>query len=186
MTEVLVAIVFVQPIIALCVSLGAAAGARLGPVGGATGTQFGSALSGAVMLLLGAMSPWAVLSFLPAVEASLSAARQRQAATAGPRAALQSVYVGSYLSRLTHSAGQTAKAVSGGWATSPAVISAQVQAAARATAAHVARSTQRQASPGSPDTQGGTSADARSRPTSSQSAQLGHRRGPSRRGGDRS
>jgi hypothetical protein len=51
------------------------------------------------MLLLGALSPWAVLSLLPAVEAGMAAARQRQAATAGPRSALQTIYVGSYLSR---------------------------------------------------------------------------------------
>jgi hypothetical protein len=182
-TEVLVAIVFLQPIIALCVSLGAAAGASIGPVGGATAKQFGSALSGAVMLLLGALSPWAVLSFLPVVEAGLSAARQRQAATAGPRAALQTVYVGSYLSRLTQSAGQTAKAVSGGWATSPAVISAQVQAAASATAAHVAGSTRAQASPEA-GARGGSSA-TRSRTDSGRSGQP-HWRGPNRQGGDRS
>ena len=182
-TEVLVAIVFLQPIIALCISLGAAAGASIGPVGGTTARQFGSALSGAVMLLLAALSPWAVLSFLPVVEAGLSAARQRQATTAGPRAALQSVYVGSYLSRLTQSASQTAKAASGGWATSPAVVSAQVLAAARTTSAHVARSTRPQASPqaGAP---GGSSA-TRSRPDSGRSGQP-QRRGPNRGGDDRS
>jgi len=178
-TEVLVAIVFLQPIIALCVSLGAAAGASIGPVGGATAKQFGSALSGAVMLLLGALSPWAVLSFLPVVEAGMSAARQRQAATAGPRSALQAIYVGSYLSRLAQSAGQTAKAVPGGWATSPAVVSAQVQAAARTTAAHVARSTRGQTSSESTGARGGSSSEG-SRPDSSRSSQP-HRHGPNRR-----
>jgi len=183
-TEVLIAIIFIQPVIALCVSLGAAAGASLGPVGGANGAQFGSALSGAVMLLLGALSPWAVLSFLPAVEAGLSAARQRQATTAGPRSALQSIYVGSYLSRLTQSASRTAKAVSGGWATSPAVISAQVQAAAQATATHVARSTRGQAS-GESSTARGRSSAGTPGSTSGGSSQPPRRRGPDPRRDDR-
>jgi hypothetical protein len=182
-TEVLIAIIFLQPIIALCVSLGAAAGASLGPIGGATAAQFGSALSGAVMLLLGALSPWAVLSLLPAVEAGMAAARQRQAATAGPRSALQTVYVGSYLSRLTQSAGRTAKA-SGGWSTSPAVVSAQVRDAARTTATHVAKAKGGQASAQSPSGRGGSSAGA-SRPPSSGSGQPARRGGPSRRGDGR-
>jgi uncharacterized membrane protein YphA (DoxX/SURF4 family) len=160
-TEVLIAIVFLQPIIALCVSLGAAAGASLGKVGDATAAQFGSALSGAVMLLLGALSPWAVLSLLPVVEAGMAAARQRQAATAGPRAALQSVYVGSHLSRLTRSAGGTGQAASGGWSTSPAVVSSEVRAAAKATAAHVARARQGRPSSQSPGGRGGSSGTSR-------------------------
>jgi hypothetical protein len=140
-TEVLVAVVFAQPIIAFCVSLGAAAGAALGGLGDATGAQFGTALSGVVMLLLGALSPWVVLSLLPVVEAGMAAARQRQAASSGPRSALQTVYVGSYLSRLTQSAGRAASVAAGGWAGSPAVVARQVQAAADATAAHVGRAT---------------------------------------------
>jgi hypothetical protein len=143
-TEVLVAVVFAQPIIAFCVSLGAAAGAALGGLGDATGEQFGTALSGVVMLLLGALSPWAVLSLLPVVEAGMAAARQRQAASSGPRSALQTVYVGSYLTRLTQSAGRAASSAAGGWAGSPAAVARQVQAAAEATAAHVGRVTQGQ------------------------------------------
>lgn len=181
-TEVLIAIIFLQPIIALCVSLGAAAGASLGRVGDATAAQFGSALSGAVMLLLGALSPWAVLSFLPVVEAGLSAARQRQAATAGPRAALQAVYVGSYLSRLTQSAGRTATTASGGWSSSPAAVSAQVRAAAQATAEHVAKATQGRSSQSS----GGGGSPAASRPPSGGSGDQPPRRGgPSGRGDGR-
>jgi len=158
-TEVLVAIVFVQPIIAFCVGLGAAAGASLGGLGSATGEQFGSALSGVVMLLLGALSPWALLSLLPSVEAGMAAARQRQAASAGPRSALQTVYVGSYLSRLTQSGGRRAGGMAGGWSGSPAVATQQVRAAAQATAARVARATQRPggAAPGGPTGQRGAS-----------------------------
>ncbi len=143
-TELLVAIVFVQPIIAFCVSLGAVAGTTLGGLGDATGAQFGTALSGVVMLLLGALSPWAVLSLLPVVEAGMASARQRQAASSGPRSALQTVYVGSYLTRLTHSAGRAATATAGGWPGSPAVVAQQVRTAAQATAAHVARAAQGQ------------------------------------------
>ena len=182
-TEVLIAIIFLQPIIALCVSLGAAAGASLGPVGDATAAQFGSALSGAVMLLLGALSPWAVLSLLPVVEAGMAAARQRQAASAGPRSALQTVYVGSYLSRLTQSGSRTAKAVPGGWSTSPAVVSAQVRAAGQATAAHVAKTTHGQASPQSSSGRGGSSSAPR--PSSGGTGQPPRRGGPSRRGDGR-
>ncbi len=162
-TEALVAIVFVQPIIALCVSLGSAAGAGLGGLRDANAAQFGTALSGVVMLLLGALSPWAVLSLLPAVEAGMSAARQRQASSAGPRAALQTVYVGSYLTRLTQSAGRAAAATAGGWPGSPAVVAQQVRVAAQATAAHVARSRPGQAGGQPPRPQGGGS----SRPGSS-------------------
>jgi hypothetical protein len=140
-TEVLVVVVFLQPIIALCVSLGSAAGASLGGLGNADAAQFGAALSGVVMLLLGALSPWAVLGLLPVVEAGMAAARQRQAAGAGPRTALQSVYVGSYLTRLTHAAGRSASVVAGGWAGSPAVRAMQLQAIAQATAASLARLT---------------------------------------------
>jgi uncharacterized membrane protein YphA (DoxX/SURF4 family) len=183
-TEVLIAIVFLQPIIALCVSLGAAAGASLGKVGDATAAQFGSALSGAVMLLLGALSPWAVLSLLPALEAGMAAARQRQAATAGPRSALQTVYVGSYLSRLTQTAGRTAKATAGGWPTSPAVVAAQVRAAAQTTATHVANATRGRAGAQSPGGPGGSSG-ATSRPPSGGSGQRPRRGGPSGRGDGR-
>jgi hypothetical protein len=155
------------------VSLGAAAGAGLGGLGGATGAQFGTALSGVVMLLLGAMSPWAVLSLLPAVEAGMAAARQRQAATAGPRSAVQGVYVGSYLSRLTQSAGRSAGVVAGGWATSPAVMAQQLRALAQTSAAQVARMTpgQRGGAPGGPTGQRGSSA---------------RQRGPNRRRGGQS
>lgn len=180
-TEVLVAIVFVQPIIAFCVSLGAAAGTNLGGLGDATARQFGTALSGVVMLLLGALSPWAVLSLLPAVEAGMAAARQRQAASAGPRSALQSVYVGSYLTRLTHSAGRAAGGSTGGWPGSPAVVAQQVQAAAQATAAHVARAAQGQA--------GARPTNPRSGPASTPGNSTAQRggsprpRGPNRKGG---
>jgi hypothetical protein len=157
-TEVLVAIVFAQPVIAFCVSLGAAAGTALGAFGDATGTQFGTALSGVVMLLLGALSPWAVLSLLPVVEAGMAAARQRQAASSGPRSALQTVYVGSYLTRLTHSAGRAASVTAGGWPGSPAVVAQQVRAAAQTTAAHVGRATQGQTSGRASGSQRGSAA----------------------------
>jgi hypothetical protein len=183
-TEVLVAIIFVQPIIALCVSLGAAAGAGVGGLGDATAAQFGTALSGAVMLLLGGLSPWAVLGLLPAVEAGMAASRQRQAASSGPRSALQSVYVGSYLTRLTHAAGRTATSTAGAWWGTPAVV-AEVRAAAQATAAHVARLTQGQEQPGGQPAPGPHSGRASATPGGStgQRGGAGHGRGPNQGAG---
>lgn len=117
--EVLAAVILAQPVVALAVAIGAGASANLGVPGGRDAAQFGRALTGTVMLLLAALAPWAIVQLLPALEAGLAAQRQRAAVGAGPRAAIQSVYVGSYLGRLTqpalrHAAG-SASAGAGGW-----------------------------------------------------------------------
>jgi type IV secretion system protein TrbL len=102
--EVLAAIILAQPVVALAIAIGAGAGANLGPPGGRDAAQFGRALTGTVMLLLAALAPWAIVQLLPALEAGLAAQRQRAAVGAGPRAMIQTAYVGSYLGRLTQPA----------------------------------------------------------------------------------
>ncbi len=110
--EVLVAIILMQPVVAFAIAVGARAGASLGVPGERDAAQFGHALTGTVMLLLAALAPWAIVQLLPVLEAGLAAQRQRSAVSAGPRAAMQSVYVGSYLGRLT----QPALRHTAGWA----------------------------------------------------------------------
>jgi hypothetical protein len=102
--EVLVAVIMAQPVVALAISIGARAGANLGVPGQRPTVEFGRALTGTVMLLLAALAPWAILHLLPALEAGMAAQRQRGAVSAGPRAAIQTVYVGSYLGRMTQPA----------------------------------------------------------------------------------
>ena len=120
--EVLAAIILAQPIVALAIAIGAGASANLGVPGEQDAAQFGRALTGTVMLLLAALAPWAIVQLLPALEAGLAAQRQRAAVGAGPRAMIQTVYVGSYLGHLAQpalrnaggAAGNTA-AGGGGW-----------------------------------------------------------------------
>ena len=119
--EVLVAVIMAQPVVALAISIGARAGANLGTPGQRPGVEFGQALTGTGMLLLAALAPWAILHLLPALEAGMAAQRQRSAVGAGPRAAIQTVYTGSYLGRMTQpglrkaAAGSTAAGGQTGW-----------------------------------------------------------------------
>jgi hypothetical protein len=99
--EVLVAVIMAQPVVALAIAIGARAGANLGTPGQRPSVEFGQALTGTGMLFLAALAPWAILHLLPALEAGMAAQRQRAAVSAGPRAAIQTVYVGSYLGRMT-------------------------------------------------------------------------------------
>ena len=101
LTEVLVAIILAKPVVVLALALGSGAAGSLEGVGDASLRQFGQALAGSGFLLLAALSPWAILALLPAVQEGVAAAyRQRTAATAGPRVALQTAYTGSYLHRM--------------------------------------------------------------------------------------
>jgi hypothetical protein len=111
-TEVLVAVVFVQPVVGLAVAMGAGASAALGGVGDTTFQEFGAAIAGATMLLLAALSPWAFIALLPALEGAVSHGRgQRDAVRAGARTGLQTAYTGTYLGRLAH-AGATRTSIS--------------------------------------------------------------------------
>jgi hypothetical protein len=111
-TEVLVAVVFVQPVVGLAVAMGAAASATLDGVGDTTFREFGAAIAGATMLLLAALSPWAFIALLPALEAAISHGRgQHDTVRGGARSALQTAYTGTYLGRLAH-AGATRSSTS--------------------------------------------------------------------------
>jgi MFS family permease len=131
--EALVAVIMAQPIVALAIAIGVHAGSDLGVPGAQPVGEFARALTGTVMLLLAALAPWAILHLLPVVEAGMVAQRQRAAVGAGPRAAIQSVYVGSYLGRMTQPASRRAgRAVqaqgngnSGGWQLARAAADAQ-------------------------------------------------------------
>jgi hypothetical protein len=102
-TEVLVAVVFVQPVVGLAVAMGAAASATLDGVGDSSFQEFGVAIAGATMLLLAALSPWAFIALLPALEGAVSHGRgQRDAVRGGLRTGLQTAYTGTYLGRLAH------------------------------------------------------------------------------------
>jgi hypothetical protein len=102
-TEVLVAVVFVQPVVGLAVAMGAAASARLDGVGDSSFQEFGAAIAGATMLLLAALSPWAFIALLPALESAISHGRgQRDAVRGGLRTGLQTAYTGTYLGRLAN------------------------------------------------------------------------------------
>jgi hypothetical protein len=112
-TEVLVAVVFVQPVVGLAVAMGAGASAALGGVGDSSFQEFGAAIAGATMLLLAALSPWAFIALMPALEGAISHGRgQRDAVRGGLRIGLQSAYTGTYLGRLAH-AGVTESSRSG-------------------------------------------------------------------------
>jgi hypothetical protein len=99
-TEALLAVIMAQPVVALAVSLGAAAGAQLDGVGGASTKQFGTAIAGAVFLLLAALAPWGVVALMPGLEAISAAYRQRAAVGGGVRSTVQVAYTGTYLGRL--------------------------------------------------------------------------------------
>ena len=102
-TEVLVAVVFVQPVVGLAVAMGAAASATLDGIGDSSFQEFGTAIAGATMLLLAALSPWAFIALLPALESAISHGRgQRDAIRGGLRTGLQTAYTGTYLGRLAH------------------------------------------------------------------------------------
>ena len=102
-TEALVAVVFVQPVVGLAVAMGAAASATLDGVGDSSFQEFGAAIAGATMLLLAALSPWAFIALLPALESAISHGRgQRDAVRGGLRTGLQTAYTGTYLGRLAH------------------------------------------------------------------------------------
>jgi hypothetical protein len=112
-TEVLVAVIFTQPVVALAVGMGAAAGASLEGVGDATFKQFGTAIAGAVLLLLAALAPWGMVALMPGLEAAVSSAyRQRAAVGGGFRTTVQTGYTATYLGRLAH-AGATRATGSG-------------------------------------------------------------------------
>jgi len=112
-TEVLLAVIFAQPVVALAISMGAAAAGSLEGIGDAAVKDFGQALAGAVFLLLGAMCPWGMLALVPGVERAVAAHRQRAAVTGGARSAIQVAYTGTYLGRLA-AAGRSHSSSGGG------------------------------------------------------------------------
>jgi hypothetical protein len=113
-TEVLIAVIFTLPVVALAVSMGGAASAALGGVGDASFKEFGTAIAGAVLLLLAALAPWGMIALMPALEGAVSHAyRQRAAVGGGLRAGVQTAYTGTYLGRLA-GAGATHGAAAGG------------------------------------------------------------------------
>jgi hypothetical protein len=61
-TEVLIAVIFTLPVVSLAVSMGAAASGALGGVGDASFKDFGTAIAGAVLLLLAALAPWGMIA----------------------------------------------------------------------------------------------------------------------------
>jgi hypothetical protein len=123
-TEALVAIILAQPVVALAISLGAAAGASLGGIGDASLKDFGTAVAGAVFLLLAALAPWGMLSLMPALEAAMAANRQRAAIGGGARSLMTTAYTGTYLGRLAQAgSARTARGASdtaAAWAASAA------------------------------------------------------------------
>jgi hypothetical protein len=130
-TEALVAIILAQPVVALAISLGAAAGASLGGVGDASLKDFGTAVAGAVFLLLAALAPWGMLSLMPALEAAMAANRQRAAIGGGARSIMTTAYTGTYLGRLAQAgSASTARSptdTAAAWAASPAAGSTPAQ-----------------------------------------------------------
>jgi hypothetical protein len=154
-TEVLVAVVFVQPVVGLAVAMGAGASAALGGVGDTTFREFGAAIAGATMLLLAALSPWAFIALLPALESAISHGRgQRDAVRGGARTALQTAYTGTYLSRLAHAGvtRTTSRNGAGGAGSAAATTGWGVPAAARGAAGAGQEMTARQPQVRGPDT----------------------------------
>ena len=149
-TEVLLAVIFAQPVVALAIGMGAAAGGSLEGIGDAGVKDFGQALAGAVFLLLGAMCPWGMLALVPGVERAVAAHRQRAAVTGGARSGIQVAYTGTYLGRLAaagrsrSSGGGDDAAAAAATATGPpgAVAAVGVQVADRAGRAVGERQTQ--------------------------------------------
>ncbi len=130
-TEVLVAVVFAQPVVALAIAMGAAASASLDGIGSASLKEFGTAVAGAVFLLLAALAPWGMLSLMPALEAAMAAHRPRAAIGGGARAAMTTAYTGTYLGRLAQAGASRASggrgdtaAVAAAWGASPAAAGA--------------------------------------------------------------
>lgn len=115
-TEVLIAVIFVQPLVALAISMGAAASGSLRGVGDASFKDFGTAIGGAVLLLLAALAPWGMIALMPALEGAVSHAyRQRAAVGGGARTGVQTAYSGTYLGRLAQAgAARRGAGVSGG------------------------------------------------------------------------
>jgi hypothetical protein len=113
-TEVLIAVIFTLPVVSLAVSMGAAASGALGGVGDASFKDFGTAIAGAVLLLLAALAPWGMIALMPALEGAVAHAyRQRAAVGGGFRSGVQTAYTGTYLGRLA-SAGAGHRAAGGG------------------------------------------------------------------------
>jgi type IV secretion system protein TrbL len=113
-TEVLIAVIFTLPVVSLAVSMGAAASGALGGVGDASFKDFGTAIAGAVLLLLAALAPWGMIALMPALEGAVAHAyRQRAAVGGGVRSGVQTAYTGTYLGRLA-SAGAGHRAAAGG------------------------------------------------------------------------
>jgi hypothetical protein len=135
-TEVLVAVIFAQPVVALAIAMGAAASASLDGVGSTSMKEFGTAVAGAVFLLLAALAPWGMLSLMPALEAAMAAHRQRAAVGGGARTAMTTAYTGTYLGRLAQAGGTRGgggrgdtAAVAAAWSASPAAGAAAAQTA---------------------------------------------------------
>jgi hypothetical protein len=113
-TEVLIAVIFTLPVVSLAVSMGAAASGALGGVGDASFKDFGTAIAGAVLLLLAALAPWGMIALMPALEGAVAHAyRQRAAVGGGFRSGVQTAYTGTYLGRLA-SAGAARRVAGGG------------------------------------------------------------------------
>jgi len=155
-TELLVVIILAQPVVALAISLGAAAGASLGGIGDASLKDFGTAVAGAVFLLLAALAPWGMLSLMPALESAMAANRQRAAIGGGVRSVVTTAYTGTYLGRLAQAGSTlTARSVSdtaAAWAASAAAGATPPQAADAA--GRAVASSQRPGPPGTPGRDG--------------------------------
>src|SRR6266540_2783907 len=142
-TEVLVAVVIAQPVVALAIAMGAAASASLDGVGSASLKQFGTAVAGAVFLLLAALAPWGMLSLMPAAEAAMAAHRQRAAIGGGARTMVSTAYTGTYLGRLaqagaTRAGGGRSDSAAATWGAPPAAAGAAVAQTAAQTGKVVA------------------------------------------------
>src|SRR6266511_3435391 len=136
-TEVLVAVIFAQPVVALAIAMGGAASASLDGVGSTSLKEFGTAVAGAVFLLLAALATWGMLSLMPAAEAAMAAHRQRAAIGGGARTMVSTAYTGTYLGRLAQAGATRASggradpaAASAAWGASPAAAGAAAAQAA--------------------------------------------------------
>ena len=98
-TEVLLAVIFAQPVVALAISMGAAAGGaggdrRCGGQGLRAGTRRRGVPAAGGHVPVGHAGPGA------GVERAVAAHRQRAAVTGGARSGIQVAYTGTYLGRL--------------------------------------------------------------------------------------
>jgi hypothetical protein len=183
--EVLVAVIMAQPVVALAIAIGARAGANLGTPGERPSVEFGRALTGTGMLLLAALAPWAILHLLPALEAGMAAQRQRAAVSAGPRAAIQTVYVGSYLGRMTQPGLRRAAAGSTGAGGSGGQTGWQLPRTAGDAATGATSSADRNAAPHKTRGQSSKADDTRSARPQDRGASTGDRRSDRGGGGER-